>query len=152
LIAFPNGPKQLTLGSLEQEILEILWAKSRATAKEIHEQILADPDRELAIASVMTVLKRLVKKGWVSRQRQQRVSYWQATVSQQQAQALQSHDRLQQFLEISNPDLVMMFADRLGSDSVAKLEQIAQRLKQARLQHDYQAHDSAAKARSNEDS
>lgn len=125
-------PKQLSLGSLETEILDILWTRAIATAKEIHDQILADPDRELAIASVMTVLKRLEKKGWVTRNRQQQVFHWQATVSRAQAQALQSHDQLQKFLAISNPDLVMMFADRLEHENVEKLAQIAQRLQQAR--------------------
>jgi len=52
-------PRQLSLGPLEREILEILWQLESATVKEIHDRILADPNRELAYASVTTVQNRL---------------------------------------------------------------------------------------------
>jgi predicted transcriptional regulator len=41
-------PQQLSLGPLEQEILQIVWELGTATVKDIHERILANPDRELA--------------------------------------------------------------------------------------------------------
>ena len=63
-----HRPRQLSLGPLEAEILAIIWARGRVTAKEIHDHILADPDRDLALASVTTVLQRLAKKGWLNRE------------------------------------------------------------------------------------
>ena len=61
----PNyRPKKLSLGSLETEILEIIWQLGEVTVKDVHEQILSDPDRELAYTSVTTVLRRLTDKGW----------------------------------------------------------------------------------------
>ena len=60
-----HRPHQLSLGPLEREILEIIWAQGGATVREIHDQILADPNRDLSQASVTTVLQRLVKKGWL---------------------------------------------------------------------------------------
>ncbi|XGB43943.1 MAG: BlaI/MecI/CopY family transcriptional regulator [Nodosilinea sp. LVE1205-7] len=63
-----HRPHQLSLGPLEREILEIIWAQGGATVREIHDQILADPNRDLSQASVTTVLQRLVKKGWLQRQ------------------------------------------------------------------------------------
>ncbi|MGA1284290.1 MAG: BlaI/MecI/CopY family transcriptional regulator [Prochlorothrix sp.] len=130
---FPfHRPQQLSLGPLETEILELLWAMGSPTAKEIHDLILQDPNRELAITSVTTVLQRLSQKGWVTRQKCQGVFRWQAQVSRSQAQILQSHDRLQEFLAVSNPDTIAAFADRLDQASVEQLEQITARLKAAR--------------------
>ena len=125
-------PRQLTLGPLETEILEILWSLETATVKEIHDRILSDPDRELAYASVTTVLQRLSQKGWVSCDKTDRAFCWRPLISPEEAKILQAHDRLQQFLAISNPDVVAAFADALDGASADKLEAIAQRLKAAR--------------------
>ena len=65
MVSLPNHrPKQLSLGPLESDILHLVWELEGATVKEIHDRILADPDRELAYTSVTTVLNRLTKKGW----------------------------------------------------------------------------------------
>jgi predicted transcriptional regulator len=127
-----RSPKQLSLGPLETEILEILWQLESATVKDIHDRILSDPDRELAYASVTTVLSRLTKKGWLVCDRQDRAFRWRPIVSRTEAQALQAHDQLQRFLAIGNPDVVAAFADRLDTASVDQLESIAQRLKAIR--------------------
>jgi predicted transcriptional regulator len=128
----PRRPKHLSLGPLEAEILEILWQLGSATVKDIHDRILADPDRELAYASVTTVLRRLSDKGWLVCDRQDRAYQWRPLVSRSEAQMLQAHDQLQRFLAVGNPDVVAAFADELDRASVEKLDAIAQRLKAAR--------------------
>jgi len=125
-------PRHLSLGPLETEILEILWRLGSASVKEIHDQILTDPNRELAYASVTTVLRRLTQKGWLACDRQDRAFRWRPLVSLEETQILQAHERLQRFLAISNPDLVAAFADALDGASADKLEAIAQRLKAVR--------------------
>ena len=63
----PNyRPQKLSLGPLEAEILEIVWSLGTATVKDVHQKILANPDRELAYTSVTTVLRRLSEKGWLT--------------------------------------------------------------------------------------
>lgn len=129
----PNPrPRQLSLGPLETEILQILWELGSATVKEIHDRILTDPDRELAYASVTTVLQRLTQKGWLACDRADRAFRWRPLVSLEEAKILQAHERLQHFLAVSNPDVVAAFADALDGASADKLEAIAQRLKAAR--------------------
>lgn len=125
-------PRQLSLGPLETEILEILWELGSATVKDIHDRILADPSRELAYASVTTVLRRLTQKGWLACDKCDRAFRWHPLVSLEEAKILQAHDRLQRFLAVSNPDMVAAFADALDGASADKLEAIAQRLKAAR--------------------
>lgn len=129
----PNPrPRQLSLGPLEAEILAILWELGSATVKDVHDRILTDPDRELAYASVTTVLRRLTQKGWLACDKQDRAFRWRPLVSPQEAAILQAHERLQHFLAVSNPDVVAAFADALDGASVEKLDAIAQRLKAAR--------------------
>jgi predicted transcriptional regulator len=125
-------PKQLSLGPLEAEILDILWALGSATVKDIHDRILADPDRELAYASVTTVLRRLTEKGWLACDKQDRAFRWRPLVSREAAKIFQAHDQLQRFLAVGNADVVAAFADDLDRASVEKLEAIAQRLKAVR--------------------
>jgi predicted transcriptional regulator len=135
-----HRPRQLSLGPLEAEILAIIWARGSATVKEIHDHILADPDRDLTQASVTTVLQRLAKKGWLRREatlqgeggRSRRVYCWQPTVSQQEANVLMAHQQLQGFLAVGSPDLVAAFADSLDIAELDQLDAIAARLRALR--------------------
>jgi predicted transcriptional regulator len=128
----PYQPKQLSLGPLETEILSILWNLGSATAREIHEEILKDPDRELAYASVMTVLQRLTQKGWLACNKDDRSFIWIPLLSQTEAQALRSMTQLQQFLSMTPPDTVAAFADHLDQASVEQLQAIAARIQKIR--------------------
>jgi predicted transcriptional regulator len=125
-------PKQLSLGPLEAEILRIVWELETVTVKDVHDRILTDPDRELAYTSVTTVLNRLVKKGWLACDKQNRSFTWTAIVSQTEAKALHAMEQLNQFLAVTNPDIVAAFADSLDQASCDQLDAIAQRLKAAR--------------------
>lgn len=129
----PNHrPKQLSLGPLEKEILHIVWQLETATVKEIHDRILADPDRELAYTSVTTVLNRLTQKGWLTCNKQGRSFTWQALISQAQARALFAYEQLNQFLAVGNPDVVAAFADSLDQASMEQIEAIAEKLRAIR--------------------
>jgi len=129
-----HRPQQISLGKLESEILGILWQKGETTAKAIHEVILSDPDRELAYASVMTVLNRLAKKGWVISRKEKRSVYWQALVNEAEAKSLIAYDQLHRFLAIGNADMLVAFVDELDQTAQAKLNAIADRLQQIRKQ------------------
>lgn len=129
-------PQKLSLGSLETEILEIVWDFGQTTVKQIHDHILADPERELAYASVTTVLNRLTKKGWLKCCKTNKAFIWEALVSREEAKAIQAYEQLQQFLAISNPDMVASFADSLDTTSLEQLEAIANRLQAIRRQRE----------------
>lgn len=132
MAALPNHRPQLSLGPLETEILHIVWDLGTATVKEVHERILADPDRELAYTSVTTVLNRLTNKGWLACDRQGRSFAWRALITREDARALQAYAQLNQFLAVGNPDVVAAFADQLDQTSMEQLEAIAQRLRSIR--------------------
>ena len=128
----PHRPKTLSLGPLETEIVEILWQLGPTSATAVHQHILEDVDRELTYSSVSTVLKRLIKKGWVACDRQNRVHIWTVLVSQAQAEILRAHEQLHRFLAVGSPEIVAAFADSLDDDSMDQMAAIAQKIKLAR--------------------
>lgn len=129
----PNyRPKQLSLGPLEAEILNIVWELDSATVKDVHERILSDPNRELAYTSVTTVLNRLTAKGWLACDKTERIFLWRPLVSRSEAQVLEAYEKLQGFLAVGNPDIVAAFADSLDQVSLEQLEAIAQRISAVR--------------------
>jgi predicted transcriptional regulator len=132
-------PKKLSLGPLEAEILEIVWDLKVATVKNVHEQILQDPDRELAYTSVTTVLQRLTSKGWLKCSKKGKAFSWQPLLSREQAQAIRSYEQLNGFLAVSNPDVVAAFADSLDTASLEQIEAIASRLNNIRRQREEQS-------------
>jgi predicted transcriptional regulator len=132
----PYRPKKLSLGPLETEILEIIWNLKVATVKNVHEQILQDPDRELAYTSVTTVLQRLTSKGWLKCSKKGKAFSWQPLISREQAQVLRSFEQLNGFLAVSNPDVVAAFADNLDTASLEQIQAIASRLNNIRRQRE----------------
>jgi predicted transcriptional regulator len=55
------------LGELERAVMEVLWARDEpATARDVSRALA---DRDLAHTTVMTVLDRLAKKGFLIRER-----------------------------------------------------------------------------------
>jgi predicted transcriptional regulator len=125
-------PKQLSVGPLEAEILSIVWELGSATVKDVHNRILADPNRELAYTSVTTVLRRLTEKGWLACDKKGRAFYWRPLLTEQQAQMIKAHEQLKRFLAVGNPDVVAAFADSLDEATSQQIEAIAQRIQAAR--------------------
>jgi predicted transcriptional regulator len=125
-------PKQLSVGPLEAEILNIIWELGSVTVKDVHDRILADPNRELAYTSVTTVLRRLTDKGWLKCDKCGRAFYWRPLLTKQQAEVIKAHEQLQRFLAIGNPDIIAAFADSLDEASSSQIQAIAKRIQDAR--------------------
>lgn len=128
-----HRPQQLSLGPLETEILKIIWNLGKVTVKDVHDSILTDPDRDLAYASVTTILNRLTTKGWLTCDKQERSFTWQPLISAAEAQALQAYEQLNRFLAVGKPEVVAAFADSLDQASFEQLEAIGQKLQAIRV-------------------
>lgn len=59
--------RKVHLGPLEQKIMDIVWESEAITVKEVHEKICCQ--RELAYTTVLTVMERLLKKGFVRKEK-----------------------------------------------------------------------------------
>lgn len=107
------------LGSLESEILEILWQSGvPLTPSEVLERI----DAELAYTTVMTVLGRLWQKGLAQRSKSGRAFAYSASMSEADFSA----DRMRGALDASHDALATMsqFVDRLDVDQQEQLRRL----------------------------
>lgn len=120
------------LGTLEQEIVALLWRLGDASVKEIHCAILSDPDRELTAPTILNVLRRLEKKGWVIGQKKERIWYWRAKISEAEAQIKNAYMHLQELLRIGEGEVMTSFADQLDHSSMDKLAELTEKLQAIR--------------------
>ncbi len=68
------------LGDLERSVMDVLWdTDSWLTAREVAARL--DHERDLAYTTVLTVLERLERKGFVQRERAERAHRYQASSS-----------------------------------------------------------------------
>jgi len=63
-------PKHTTLTPQELEIMKLVWERKSATVRDIYEVLLER--RKIAYTTVMTVMKTLETKGYLSKRRQDR--------------------------------------------------------------------------------
>jgi predicted transcriptional regulator len=62
-----KGTPFMGIGSLEADILAIIWERPRATVRDVYETLREQ--RQIAYTTVMTVMNNLVKKGLLSQDR-----------------------------------------------------------------------------------
>ena len=81
-----------TLGELERAIMELLWGSSESlSAYDVIDRL---PDRTPAATTVLTVLSRLEKKGFVARSRDARPHRYSAAASREEHMADLMHEVL----------------------------------------------------------
>lgn len=76
----PPSPDEL-LGSLETQVMDVIWERGDATVNDILEALNRDRPRDLAYNSVMTVAARLHRKGLLDRERDGRAFVYSARLA-----------------------------------------------------------------------
>ncbi|MBI5561641.1 MAG: BlaI/MecI/CopY family transcriptional regulator [Deltaproteobacteria bacterium] len=122
-----NGTKtrdghQGVIGRLEQEILEVLWSRPEASGKEVHEAISAN--RAIALTTVLTVLERLTKKGFVTKVMGANVYAYRSAQTRDGFTRLVSHGVIKGILEISASGACASFVDTLADVNPVELERL----------------------------
>jgi len=82
----------LTLGELERTVMDLLWATDAPLSAYDLQDALAD--RKLASTTILTVLSRLEKKGFVARERESRPHRYSAAGSREDHMADLMHEVL----------------------------------------------------------
>ena len=82
-----------SLGELQKPIMEIVWGMGEATARQVQEQL--SQKRPLAYTSVLSIMQRLEKAGWLRHRTDQRTYVYQPAFSRDQ----ESHRSLRHFIE-----------------------------------------------------
>jgi predicted transcriptional regulator len=103
-----------TLGELEKSVMDVLWESGdELSATDIRDRLSAHKDN--ALTTVMTVLSRLERKGFVSRDRGQRPHHYRAVSSREHHMAELMHDVLG-----SSPDRAAVLARFISTASEAE--------------------------------
>jgi predicted transcriptional regulator len=108
-------------GQTEAMVMDLVWTWGRPVAVR---DVLAElrTTREIAYTTVMTVMDRLFRKGWLQRQADGRAWRYEAAVSRCDFAAGQMYAAL-----AASPDrapVLVAFVDRIGAKDHAMLRQI----------------------------
>jgi len=131
-IAHPNqAVQQLSLGRLEFDLMQILWARGESNVRDVAQQF----SRPLAYTTVMTTLDRLYKKGLLDRRMPDRAFLYSARFSQQEWERTQAENVLTNFLtgpQASRELLLSSFLDAVGEHDTALLDELEKKIRRKR--------------------
>ena len=112
-----------SLGELERTALEQLWdADAPLTPAELRDRLAAGGDRGLALTTVMTVLSRLEKKGFVARDRGLRPATYSPVHAREEYVAELMHDALGAATD--RTAALARFVGRASADETAALKRL----------------------------
>ena len=113
------GKRQLDeLGSLQRQVMDILWDRGESTVQTVRDA-LTDPDRTPAYTTILSVLQKLEKLGWVGHRRQGRTYVYHAVRSRGQA-GVGSLRRI--IDQVFRGDPMEMFQHLLEEDALSETE------------------------------
>lgn len=120
--------KSPTLTEVELELMDVLWDKEQATVSEIVEAL---PDERLAYSSVLTMMRILEQKGYVTHEKEGRAFNYRAIVDRQQAQKSVIGYLLKRFFNNSPELLVVNLLDHedVGPAEVKRLRKMIEETK-----------------------
>jgi predicted transcriptional regulator len=75
-------PRNKTLTAQELEIMKIVWARERATVRDVYEALLER--RKVAYTTVMTMMKILEQKGFLKKSQEDRAFVYRPAQPQRQ--------------------------------------------------------------------
>lgn len=108
--------KSPTLTEVELELMDVLWEKGKATVSEIVESL---PDERLAYSSVLTMMRILEQKGYVTHEKEGRAFVYCPLVDRQQAQKSVIGYLLKRFFN-NSPELLVV--NLLEHDEISPAE------------------------------
>lgn len=108
------------------EIMEIVWNDGRegATVAEIWQEI--SKTREVARTTVLNLVDRLERRGWVKRRKTRGVNRFVATASREETETLLADDFVDDFFGGSASELVMnlLGSKRFKPEEIQRLQQM----------------------------
>ncbi len=120
------------LGDLETDIMEIVWADSEITVREVYEQLKAQ--REIAYTTVMTVMSRLAEKGLLKKIKEGAAYLYRATSSREEFTQSTVKKIINELLADFTAPAISQFVESLGNEKPEKMEELARLIKAKRKQ------------------
>ena len=120
-----------SLGSLELELMEILWSRGESSVREVVPKL----SRPLAYTTVMTTLDRLFKKGLLERHKLDRAFVYSATLSRQEWERMRASNLVTSFLSGPHPSrelLLSCLLDAVGEHDAVLLDELEKKIRTRR--------------------
>ena len=120
---------KIVLATREAELMQVLWERGPATVGEVQERL----KDELAYTTVLTILQKLEKKGYVKHEEEGRSHRFRAAVSREDAQRSAVRDLAARLFK-GSAGLLLTQAVRDESVSEEDLERIRRLLAERKRQ------------------
>jgi predicted transcriptional regulator len=126
-----NLSQTLALGSLELELMEILWSGGESSVRDVVPKL----NRPLAYTTVMTTLDRLFKKGLLDRHKSDRAFVYSPSFSRQEWERRRAGNLVAGFLSGPNPSrelLLSCLLDAVGEHDASLLDDLEKKIRTRR--------------------
>ena len=124
-------PRQFSLGSLEIEVMTILWQSGESSVRGVFAHI----GRPLAYTTVMTTLERLYKKNLLDRRKCGRAFLYAPRLTLHEWEHRRAGDLVANFLSGASPSrdlLVSCLVDAVGQEDDLLLQDLERKIRQKR--------------------
>ena len=123
--------KKTLFGQLEQAIMDAVWEHQPLTVRAVLERLSAD--RSIAYTTVMTVMNRLQRQGFLKRHMGDDGAYeYRSTTSRQEFFTSAARQRAGEMVKRYGDAALVQFLDTLDHIPEGKLQQLRQQLRQRR--------------------
>lgn len=126
-----RAAQQLSLGRLEFDLMQILWARGESNVRDVVQQL----GRPLAYTTIMTTLDRLYKKGLLDRRMPDRAFLYSTRFSRLEWERTRAENVLTDFLtgpQASRELLLSSFLDAVGEHDTALLDELERKIRRKR--------------------
>ena len=126
-----GAASSLALGSLEFELMEILWSRGESSVRGVVTLL----SRPLAYTTVMTTLDRLFKKGLLHRRKSDRAFVYSPVFTREEWERKRAGNLVAGFLSGSHPSrqlLLSCLLDAVGEHDASLLEELEKKIRDRR--------------------
>ncbi|MBI1281335.1 MAG: BlaI/MecI/CopY family transcriptional regulator [Anaerolineaceae bacterium] len=134
----PGQGLQKFLGELELAVMEVIWEREPLNVADVL-ATLNKQKHNLAYTSVMTVMSRLVEKGWLKAEKRGRAFFYRTVYSRQEAEAAAVGDVVRALLRDFGDVAVAEFIKELDGISPHTLNRLAELGREIEKDNDEQA-------------
>lgn len=116
------------LGPLEAEVMRLVWERGEVQVEDVHQALLSD--REIAYTTVMTVMTRLTRKGFLTRQRHGRAYLYRAARRREEMAESTLQEWSQRFFggRVMPAISFLLGSEKLTQEEVEELRRLVDRL------------------------
>lgn len=111
-------------GTLELEIMEFVWQATWLSVRDV-QTALNKRDHALAYTTVMTILGRLLEKGWLISEKRGRAHYYRAKFSITETEAVVVGDMMRALLQNFGDLAITQFVKELDDLDPTQMERLA---------------------------